>query len=173
MRSTPTKRFVSQQGFPWREEFADLVPGSDAFSDKWREIAEKQPVAFQKAQHGYIKETHFDKLVMNIRTDEGVDITTRSRALQNVIWSTAVQHGPNARVVQRALAAIKTGDQLNLADPAFDEKLIKAIYAERGRKNEQGELAYFSRNSRAVQDGVAKRFVNEEQDALEMLASEQ
>jgi hypothetical protein len=35
---------------------------------------------------------------------------------------------------------------LNLADPEFDQKLIEAIYAERGRKDAQGKLVYFSRN---------------------------
>jgi hypothetical protein len=44
---------------------------------------------------------------------------------------------------------------LNLADPEFDKKLIKAIYAERGRKDAQGKLVYFSRNSPEVQKGVA------------------
>ncbi len=57
----------------------------------------------------------------------------------------------------------------NLFDSDFDRRLIKAIYKERGRKNNDGNLVYFSRNSKAVQKGVANRFINEEKDALNML----
>ena len=48
----------------------------------------------------------------------------------------------------------------------------RAIYAERGKRNAKGNLAYFSRNSQAVQTGVANRFRNELKDALAMLAKE-
>jgi hypothetical protein len=57
-------------------------------------------------------------------------------------------------------------------DPSFDEQLIRAIYAERGRTKADGTLVYFSRNSPNVQKGVAKRFKSELQDALAMLAKE-
>ena len=52
-----------------------------------------------------------------------------------------------------------------------DRQLIVAIYAERGRRNADGNLVYFSKNSKAVQDGVARRFVDEARDALRMLES--
>ena len=52
------------------------------------------------------------------------------------------------------------------SDAGFDKQLICAIYAERGRKKSDGNLAYFSKSSPSVQAGVAKRFKNEEQDAL-------
>jgi hypothetical protein len=57
-------------------------------------------------------------------------------------------------------------------DPKYDEQAICAIYAERGRKKPDGNLAYFSKSSPNVQKGVANRFKNELQDALAMLAKE-
>ena len=54
-------------------------------------------------------------------------------------------------------------------DRARDRRLIGAIYAERGRRSAAGNLVYFARNSKAVQDGVARRFRDEERDALAML----
>ena len=93
---------------------------------------------------------------------------TRSDALQDVFWSTAVQHGPNTPVVDHALAVVK-GAGVLVGGPAFDQALIKAIYAERGRRNDAGVLVYFSRNSPEIQKGVAKRFESEERDALAML----
>lgn len=81
-----------------------------------------------------------------------------------MLWSTAVQHGPAgaAKVIQRALAG---------KDPSkmCDQDIAKAIYAERGKKNANGELAYFSSSSAAVQRGVANRFKNELADALELM----
>src|SRR5215472_5951735 len=48
---------------------------------------------------------------------------------------------PEHSVVDRALAAVKAAAVL-VGDPAFDQALIKAIYAERGRKNDAGVLVY-------------------------------
>jgi hypothetical protein len=120
------------------------------------------------APHRYIKHTHFDVLVANVLEKDGVAVTMRSRALQDVVWSTAVQHGPSAAVVHRALSALHE-QGLTPDASTFDRAPIKAIYGERGRRNADGRLVYFANNSAAVQDGVARRFVAEERDALRML----
>jgi len=165
-------QFISQSNFPWAGEFKQLKPGTAEFTAKWKAISNNEGERFDEAQHAYIKGTHFDKLVEKVKNDDHFDITTRSHALQDVAWSTAVQHGPNTPVMHHAIDAVRKGGPLNLQDPKLDEDLIHAIYAERGRKNDKGQLAYFSRNSAAVQQSVAKRFANEEQDAIKMLANE-
>src|SRR5262249_12015654 len=116
----------------------------------------------------YIKRTHFDVLVRHVLGGDGLSVTTRSAALQDVVWSTAVQHGPNTPVVHQALAAVHV-QGLTPAAPHFDRVLIRAIYAERGRRRADGQLVYFANNSPNVQAGVAQRFVDEEGDALRML----
>jgi len=58
------------------------------------------------------------------------------------------------------------------AEPAHDRAMLIALYAERGRRKPDGNLAYFSRNSLAVQAGVAARFKTELKDALAMLDAE-
>jgi LysM domain/Glycosyl hydrolase family 46 len=163
------KRFVSQPDFPFRDQFRNLVPGTAAFTAAWKQLAAAQPADFQAAQHDYIKKTHFDPLVQKIIKEDGLNVLTRSNALQDVIWSTAVQHGPGNSIAHRALAAVGVGPD----SPDFDKKFITAIYAERGRKMPDGRLAYFSRNSQSVQNGVARRFRDELRDALQMLADEQ
>ena len=162
-------RFVSQPGFRWRSEFLGLKPGSPPFTAKWKEIAKAKPDAFHDAQHAYIKMTHYDPLVANVRAGIGIDVTQRSHALQDVIWSTAVQHGSGTNVVTKAFSRLNGLEPSNSKDRAFDRALIRAIYAERGRKTADGQLARFSRNSLAVQKGVSKRFVSEERLALRML----
>ena len=161
-------RFVAQTGFQWAADFTGLTPGTGPFTACWKRIAAAQTAAFQSAQHAFIKKSHYDLLAAKILNDDGLDVNTRSRALQDVVWSTAVQHGGATPIVHRAITTLSC----NCSDPTYDKKLICAIYAERGRKKPDGNLAYFSKSSPSVQAGVAKRFQNEQQDALAMLAKE-
>lgn len=115
------------------------------------------------------RKTHFDPLVAKVKAEDGLDLTTRAHAVQDAVWSTAVQHGSNSKIIHKAIVALQG---LAVSAPDFDERLIKAIYAERGRKEEDGDLVYFSRCSKNVQKGVANRFVSEQKDALKMLADE-
>jgi len=162
------KRFVTQSDFPWLQDFQNLTPGTADFSACWKRIATNQTDAFQKCQHEFIKRTHYDPLAAKILSDDDVDVNTRTTTLQNVVWSTAVQHGPGTPIVHRALANVSSKP----SDPQYDEQVIRAIYAERGRKKPDGNLAYFGKSSPSVQAGVANRFKSELQDALSMLAKE-
>jgi len=161
-------RFVKQDGFPWLTDFQNLAAGSADFTACWKRIAKNEPDAFQKCQHDFIKKTHYDLLVAKIISEDGLDVNTRSHALQDVVWSTAVQHGGASSIVHKALARVK----VDKTDPSFDEQLIRAIYAERGKTKADGSLVYFSKNSPNVQKGVANRFKSELKDALAMLAKD-
>jgi hypothetical protein len=162
-------QFVSQPDFPFRNDFAGLIPGSAEFSAKWKDIATRFPDVFKDTEHEFIKRTHYDPLCTKIETDDGVDIAHCSHAMQDVIWSTAVQHGPNANIVHLAFGQMRAAGTFDPASPQFDRNAINAIYAERGRKDASGTLVHFSRSSPEVQNGVAKRFVEERTDALRML----
>ena len=160
-------RFVSQTDFPFRSNFTNLAPGSAPFTAAWKQLATDQRDAFQDVQHTFIKRTHYDPLVAKIKAEDQLDINTRSLTLQDVIWSTSVQHGPGSSIPHVALRAVTVPRQA----PDFDKNFIIAIYAERGRKN-NGVLVHFSKSSPAVQQGVANRFKSEQSDALKMLANE-
>src|ERR1700752_2490722 len=161
-------RFVTQPGFPWLADFRDLKSGSAPFTACWKRIAAAETDAFQRAQHAFIKKSHYDLLAAKILNEDGLDVNTRGRALQDVIWSTAVQHGGATPIIHRAIANVSVPK----SDPGYDEQLIRAIYAERSRKKSDGNLAYFSKSSPGVQKGVARRFRDELQDALAMLVKE-
>ncbi|HET6977646.1 MAG TPA: LysM domain-containing protein [Pyrinomonadaceae bacterium] len=161
-------RFVTQPGFPWLSDFQNLKAGTAPFTACWKRIATAETDAFQRAQHAFIKKSHYDLLAAKVLNEDELDVNTRSGALQDVIWSCSVQHGGATPIVHRALAKVS----LPQTDPGYDEQAIRAIYGERGKKKADGNLAYFSKSSPAVQKGVANRFKNELQDALAMLAKE-
>ncbi|MEE9434507.1 MAG: LysM domain-containing protein [Sphingorhabdus sp.] len=162
------RQFLKGDGKRWLDEFGGAEQGSAAFSRVWKAIAKREEQAFHDAQHAYIKRTHYDKQVVKIKSLSGVDIDSRSRALQDVVWSTAVQHGPNSSMIGKVLKELENKP----GAAGYDRDAIVAIYGERGRRKADGNLAHFSRNSQGVQEGVAKRFRNELNDALGMLSAE-
>ncbi|MET0361881.1 MAG: LysM peptidoglycan-binding domain-containing protein [Sphingobium sp.] len=160
--------FLSQEGAPWAAEFAGLVQGTPAFSTCWKSVAAREPDAFQAAQHGYIARTHYGVQLAFVKARTGQNLASCSAAMHDVLWSCAVQHGPSSTIVVKALETLAK----KVGDAGFDKDLIQAVYAERGRRREDGVLAYFSGSSKAVQDGIAARFRCELKDALDLLAAE-
>ena len=167
------EKFVNEAGFPWPDRFQGLTPGDRAFTAAWEKLATDEPEAFFAAQHAFIKKTHFDRLVVKIEADSELDVTQRSGALQDVVWSTAVQHGADTGVVGAAINTEEVGGPASLlADMRRDRDLIAAIYDERGRDDNGGGLVHFRSSSREVQDGVRDRFVKEKAEALAMFDAE-
>ena len=160
--------FLAHEGEPWAARFGSAQQGSPQFTSVWKQIATEQREVFGKAQHEYIKRTHYDVQMNHIQAKTGVDLRTSSHALRDVVWSTAVQHGPSSDVIAKVVAALGQRP----GSPGFEKELIIAIYAERGRVRPDGRLAYFRSSSPRFQAGVADRFRSELKDALEMLAAE-
>lgn len=48
----------------------------------WKEIAGSQPEEFQVSQRAFIKRTHFDPLVVKIKTEEKLDVTIHCATLK-------------------------------------------------------------------------------------------
>lgn len=136
-------------------------PGSAGFSAKWKEIAARDTGGFAELQHRAIQEKYYEPAVANVKKATGIDVNARTPALQEAIWSTAVQHGSGAvaKIVQRALSNSPNGKN-------DDAALISAIYDERGSGNGS---KYFPSSSKAVQQSVANRFKQEKQDVLAIL----
>jgi hypothetical protein len=147
------------------QALAGKKPGTSAFSTAWKKLAAKDPSGFDQAQHDYVKKTHYDPAASGVKSRTGLDVSKRSAALRDVLWSTAVQHGPGG-----APGIFKVA--LHGRDPSkvSDAEIIKAVYAERGRTDSRGNLVHFPGSSKAVQRGVANRFRNEQRDALAELA---
>lgn len=91
---------------------------------------------FHDSEHKFTRETYCDIRIPAIEDSARFDMRYHSRALNDVIWSTCVQHRPSADVVTTAMSS--RGPPTEMRD--YDVKLIDAIYAEHGRKNSEGIL---------------------------------
>ncbi|MBN2052295.1 C40 family peptidase [Candidatus Woesearchaeota archaeon] len=124
------------------------------FAKAWKDETQKGSFS-NDIEWRFIKATNYDPALNGVRSlCKGLDINQRSFALQNVLWSTAVQHGAYSapRIFQRAGAS----------PDKSDEEIIKAVYAERKKVNK-----YFSSSSTEVKFALKQRFDAEEKTALE------
>ena len=163
------QQFLANEGRAWAAEFGGTSPGSPAFTATWKAIAAREPERFEAAQHAYIQRTHYDVQVQHVNAATSLDLSTRSAALKDVAWSTSVQHGPESQVIVRAMARVEAQGVKPSDGQAYDRALINAVYDERGKRNDDGTLAYFTSASAQVQTSVANRFASERRDALAML----
>lgn len=134
--------------------------GDPKFQDAWKDLAANDP-QFAASQHDFIQATHYDPVVNRLQ-GIGLDVNTRSPALRDVVWSTAVQHGANNNVIQNALQG------RNISQMS-DAEIINAVYNERGSRTPSGALKYFKKSDADTQVSIANRFKNERQTALSVL----
>lgn len=105
-------------------------------------------------EHKFIKESHYDPAYRKLPAEARQRIDA-SKALQDVLWSTAVQHGPGgaSKIFTRTF------------NPQEDnETFLRKIYADRATK--------FGSSTDAVRASVQNRFRNELSIALGMLKND-
>lgn len=129
-----------------------------AMPDEWRAIAREQPERFEKLQEHFIHQSHYKPALDAIERSTGIDSSSLSAAMREVIWSTAVQHGPAgaAKIFARA-------DDLSgkASEATYERKMISNVYSLRANQ--------FGSSSRSVREAVQSRFRQEKQIALNML----
>lgn len=142
------------------------LAGKEDFKAAWVKLAAKPE--FTTLQHDFIASRNYDPLAAKVMADTGLDVSEHSAALRDVVWSVAVQHGPNSSVITRALMGKSV---LHMTE----EQIIDAIYDERGatKTDEDGHkvLKYFSHSTAAVQKSVLERYERERFCAKHMLAT--
>jgi hypothetical protein len=131
---------------------------SDDFDKNWRKVAKKYPERFRALQSQFIKESHYDPMKRRFKSELGIDLDNKSKALREAVFSTAVQHGAGTSLINNA----------GITSDMSDKDIIKAIYNERGKRNKDGELAYFSSSSSAVQKGVYNRLLGKRSEGNEL-----
>ena len=169
--------FLKTEEPEWARRLEQSGPGntggkSGQMPERWRQMAEEAPERFEALQDKFIHNSHFQPAVEAIAEKTGLAFDDMPVALKEVLFSTAVQHGPNgaARMFSRAV------DQIGQAklDPdktspehikKEGEKLIRRIYAMRSDQ--------FGSSTPTVQSAVKSRLKQEMSLAIDMLQQEQ
>jgi len=153
--------FLANEGAEYCEIFTRAKPGTEAFNQQWKFVASKDSEHFHNRQHRFIKRTHYDPFTKRLKRQLKLDIQSYSIVLQDVIWSTAVQHGPYSNVIKNALK----GHQISYLS---EGEIISLIYVERS-KIIHNKLLYFPRIDNHWQSHILQRFEEELAEALEKL----
>lgn len=75
------------------DKFAGLTPATPAFDAMWKSLASTDTVDWADDQHTFCKSQFYDIMVGNLRR-AGLDLSSFGCAVQDLIWSCAIQHGP-------------------------------------------------------------------------------
>lgn len=145
---------------------------SDEFISQWKSLAEADSQGFLQMQHDYIKSEYYDKACRYL-ANNGLHADKHSEALQDVIWSRAVQYGPGNVVdlFNEALTYVPGYTEewnLSWVDALrFDYDLIVGIY-----ESNKSDEWISPRLSYDVRQGVYDRMDSEKQEALAMFMKE-
>jgi len=151
--------YLKSSGNPLANVFNGVKIASNAFDAAWRNAAAQNGgQALKDAEEGFIKQSHYDPAAKSIAKATGVDVNKRSNALQQVLYSVSVQHGPGGA------KNVFKGAGIN--NKMTDEQIIRAVYRERSANN---GMKYFKSSSPSIRAGVLGRFKKEEQDAISLL----
>ena len=138
--------------------------GSEDFDAEWKLLAEVDTEGFLSLQREFIKQRYYDP-ALNLLKNIGLDVSARSFALQQVLWSRAVQYGAGNMIELFVKAAELAGQDVgNLHfDYISDYDLIYNVY-----EVNLTDPSWTS-GSPSLRPGLFARFESEREDALKML----
>lgn len=155
--------FLEAEAPSFAERLRDAGPSNTgstegAMPDAWRAIAEEHPEEFGRLQREFVEKTHYRPALSGILEQLGISENLLPKALREVVFSTAVQHGPTGaqHVFARVLEDMKADGSLD-----FYKDLIDKVYSERGR--------HFGGSTERVREAVLSRFTREKSLALAAL----
>lgn len=140
------KFLQSEEGAAFAPAFANMEPGTEQFNRRYSAVADEYEVEFAQAQSNYIKRTHYEPMVDTVKAGTGADLSKRGPAVQEMLYSTGVQYGPNSSVITKAL---KDKDVSSMSD----EQIINTVQEYKINTTEQ----YFKSSSKQVRDSVMRR----------------
>lgn len=158
---TMAKFLRSEQGAKYADQFAGLTPGTPAFNAAYKNVVGNDSKGFEEAQSGFMKATHYDPAARKLADDTGLDVSKRSRAVQEMVYSTSTQYGGNSSVMAKAL-------QGKDANSMSDADIISAV--QDYKRDNVG--TNFKSSSAKVQASVAQRAENEKKTLQKILEDE-
>lgn len=138
-----------------------------AFDEAWKTLAQNDP-EFAAAQHNFIKETHYDP-AMKALAGRGIDLSKRGKAVQDMLWSTAVQFGAGSEKSRGGAAGmIEKALMGKDVSKLTDAQIIEAVQNYKIANN----AALFRSSSAAVREGTLNRAIAEKADLLNIAGLE-
>lgn len=130
----------------------------------WKAIASEEPGRFEDLQERFIHQSHYEP-ALNAVQRIGYDIRSFSPAMKEVLWSTAVQHGPSGAASLFAQAAEGVGLEAGAAQKRQEKELINEIYTLRATK--------FGSSTPQIQAAARQRMENEKRQALALVSGKE
>lgn len=151
--------FLKQSGYG--EQFKGMQAGSADFNQKWQQLA-KSDANFAKAQHDFVKASHYDKAMDRLKS-QGIDLSGRGQAVQEAVFSTAVQFGAgNGKTgASGVISAALAGKDLSKMS---DKDIVSAIQDRKIAKNDQ----YFRSSDAGTRQATLARAKAEKQELTAM-----
>lgn len=93
----------------------------------WQQIAAEDPAGFERLQRDFIEQTHYLPACQAIKERTGVDIEAQPIPIQEAVFSTAVQHGPQgaANIFEKAIKNRRLYSS---------QAIVQTVYAERMKR---------------------------------------
>lgn len=125
----------------------------------WKEVAAADPARFEALQHEFIRENNYSPALKSIVLTSGMDVSQHSYALREVLWSTAVQHGPSGaeKIFSKAIDVAEAKG----SGEDFEKAIIEEVYKIRSQQ--------FGRHSSRIRAAVQARFKDEKSNAIALL----
>lgn len=130
--------------------------GTESFDKAWKEAFNFNPEKFTNFQRQYTMDFYVNPFILECKDELGVDFS-KSLALQESAYSLAVQFGKNG--------ALTVARNSGISSASSEEEVIKLLYSEKRNSIGTYKFLYCSKD---VQESVYNRFINEEQDVLDI-----
>jgi len=108
----------------YKNHFDGLILASSEFNAKWIELANADP-GFGQDQHEFIKRTHYDVQNEKLKS-AGLDLSNRSRPVQDALWSTSVQFRHKTKTIFIGGLEEKFGKNFDIAKIS-DKEIVEAV----------------------------------------------
>lgn len=149
---SPLKSFLAASTYS--EKFKGMEVASAEFDAVWKSLG--NDANFKKDQHDYLQSIYYDVLASNLRRN-GLDLSSFGIAVQDLIWSTAIQYGANnTSIFLKPLDGKST---------LTDKDIVTLVQDYKYQTVDQ----YFKSSTQAIRDGVRARCTSEKAALLKLI----
>lgn len=169
--------FLERDGRRYRSRFlrdGKLIPSTDPeFARIWKEVSDEDPHLMATLQRNYMLRK-LDRYAVSLENRRGIKLRRLPIVVQQVIFSTLVQHGDvgGSGIIDTALRRSGYLDKVKEGDPNANQDFVAGVYEERFSERSDGTLRYFVRSPN-LRKGLRARGIEEKASTLEALAREE